>query len=126
MSHKSSKDANHDAVVEALLAAGFKVEDMHRAGDSFPDLMVGAMGQFCLLEIKDGSATDKRQKQLRKGQTEFFRRWAGYPVRLVLSPEDAVATATRLLGPPPRSLPDESMADRLKRLAKPATYGGGR
>lgn len=31
-----------------------------------------------------------------------------------------------LLGPAPRNLPDESVADRLKRLAKPATYGGKR
>jgi len=78
-------DANQDAVVSALRAAGARVEVISRP----VDLLVGIRGKLALFEIKDGDKVKSAQKKT-SAQEKFFAEWAGYPIGLVDGPEAAL------------------------------------
>lgn len=82
-------DANQDAVVCALRAAGAVVYSLAAVGDGIPDLLVAFKGQTLLMEVKDGSKVKSKQK-LKPAQVEFFRTWIGGPLSLVDGPDAAL------------------------------------
>ena len=78
-------DANQDAVISALRAAGARVEVI-----SWPvDLLVGIRGKLALFEIKDGAKVPSARKKT-DAQEKFFAEWDGYPICLVDGPEAAL------------------------------------
>lgn len=75
--HRQTKrDANHREIVEHLRSCGFSVLDLSIVGDGCPDLLVGAGGRNCLLEIKDGSAIPSKRK-LKPKEEKFAAEWRG-------------------------------------------------
>jgi len=82
-------DANQGAVISALKAAGFEVEVLSKP----VDLLVGAGGKWCLLEVKDGNKP-KSAQQLTPAQEAFFVKYARFPLFIVDSPAVAVAVVT--------------------------------
>ena len=85
----AKKDANHNAVAAYLRARGWSVEDCHRHGDGFPDLIAGRPGCGCLIEVKDkgGKLTPKEQK--------FAERYTG-PYIVAYSGEHAEEQMNRM------------------------------
>ena len=74
-------DANQDAVISALRAAGAYVWII-----GLPvDLLVGYKGHTFLMEIKDGP-----KKRLTKLQEDFFEKWGGGTLCRVDGPEAAL------------------------------------
>lgn len=69
-------DANHSAVVLALVARGWTVQTLASVGVGCPDLLVGARGCNVLLEIKDGSKPASARK-LTPDQRRWHRHWQG-------------------------------------------------
>ena len=85
MRHAARVDANQGQVVSALLAAGAIVEVI-----GLPtDLLVGFRWKLFLLEVKDGAKVKSAQKKTPL-QERIFSKFAGYPVKLVDSPESAL------------------------------------
>jgi phosphoserine phosphatase len=81
MRHAKRVDANQDAIVATLRAAGAYVWII-----SLPvDLLVGYKGHTFLVEIK----TDAR-KRLTALQTDFFENWTGGTLCRVDSPDAAL------------------------------------
>ena len=85
MRHAARVDANQPAIVAALRAAGAIVEII-----GLPvDLLIGFRGQLFLLECKDGAKVKSAQKKTAL-QERIFDKFAGYPVKMVDSPEVAL------------------------------------
>jgi hypothetical protein len=79
--HAARVDANQQAIVAALRAAGAYVWII-----GLPvDLLVGYNGKSFLMEIKTTS-----KKRLTGLQTDFFEKWAGGTLCRVDSPEAAL------------------------------------
>ena len=76
-------DANQQAIVDALRAAGAEVESLHEVGGGVPDLLVGWRTANYLLEVK--SARGK----LNERQIEWHGGWKGQ-VAVVRTVEDAM------------------------------------
>ena len=93
MRQAAKVDANQPDVVSALRKIGAKVYVASSFGKGFPDLIVGFRGAFYLLEVKDGSKPPSARK-LTPEQQEFHAEWAGYPVHVVESAEQAIAVVT--------------------------------
>jgi Holliday junction resolvase len=83
-------DDNQDAVVKALEKCGCLVQRLNAVKAGCPDLLVGRAGKLFLMEIKPGTAKDKRQRELNELETKWHARWRGFPVHVVLCPEDAL------------------------------------
>jgi len=77
-------DNNHQPIVAALVAVGATVQSLARVGDDCPDLLVGFHGVDCTLEVK------RPGKRPTSGQARWHRDWAGRPVRVVETVEDAL------------------------------------
>ena len=94
--YAAQRDSNEDAIVRALVHAGCRVQRLSAKG--VPDLLVGTpaytghdgLGAIVLLEVKTakGALTDD--------QDTFFEIWAGYPVYVVRSVDDALKAVGRL------------------------------
>ena len=89
MRRAAKVDANHDQVVSALRAAGAKVQSTAAIGKGVPDLLVGFRFRLFLLEVKDGSLPPSGRK-LTTEQVKWHSDWAGYPLCVVNSPEEAL------------------------------------
>jgi hypothetical protein len=90
MARRAAKvDANHDAVVCALRAAGAVVHSLAGLGNGIPDLLIAFRGQTLLMEVKDGAKVKSAQK-LKPLQVEFFKTWTGGPLSVVDSPDAAL------------------------------------
>ena len=96
-------DANQKQVISALEAAGATVDVIGKP----VDLLVGLRGKLVLIEVKDGNRPPSRRKKT-SAQEEFFKRWAGYPVVLVDSPEAALRALGLMKGNDP--VPPEGRA----------------
>lgn len=79
------RDANHDAIVSALRAAGISVHDTHTVGGGFPDLVVGCRGITTMLEVKMPMET------LEPHQRDWHAAWRGSPVLIARTIEEAIA-----------------------------------
>jgi hypothetical protein len=86
-------DANQEAVISALEAAGAQVDIVGRP----LDLLVGKWGKFMFMEVKNPNVP-KADRQLTAGQEKFFKRWEGYPICMVDSPEAAIRMLNVLTG----------------------------
>jgi hypothetical protein len=81
-------DANQDAVVVALRAAGASVQSLAAVGKGVPDLLVAIRGVNLLLEVKDGSKMPS-ERRLTEDQIMWHGSWNG-PVCVVDGPESAL------------------------------------
>jgi hypothetical protein len=90
MRRAARTDENHGAIVNALRALGASVQSLAMVGDDCPDLLVGFRGINLLMEVKPGEAKDKRRRELRPTQAEWFAKWRGQVVK-VDSVDSAIA-----------------------------------
>jgi hypothetical protein len=86
LGHKR-KDKNQGAIVAALEGAGCLVFDLSEIGGGCPDILVARDGVLYLLEIKN----PETRWRLTKKQEEFHKDWAGWPVFIVETSEEALA-----------------------------------
>ena len=82
-------DANHEAVVTVLRAAGATVQSLAGVGKGVPDLLVGFQGQTLLMEIKDGFKPPSA-RLLTEDQLRWHREWNGGALAVVDSPDAAL------------------------------------
>lgn len=82
-------DANQPAIIAALRRCGCRVRSTAQLGDGFPDLLVGYRGELSLLEVKDGSKPPSQQRLTDK-ERAFHDEWAGFPVFVVGSVDEAL------------------------------------
>lgn len=90
----SSKDKNHDEIVEGLRGEGYSVAETHMVGGGFPDLVVGVSvpgggTKTVLVEIKSRLKWNLSPKQKR-----FMELWPG-DIEVVTSVEDALQKLSR-------------------------------
>jgi len=87
MRRAAKVDANQDAIVSALRAAGATVQSLAAIGKGCPDILVGIGGQtgeaLFLMEIKVGKAKPNPM------QCDWHAGWAT-EVHIVRSPEEAL------------------------------------
>lgn len=89
------RDANERAIVDALRAAGHKVQHLEQ-GKGVPDLLVmpGGVGwdypRLMLLEVKDGT-----KKKLTPDQVKWHEAWQGPHLAVVHSVEEALDVVGR-------------------------------
>lgn len=89
MTRRAAKvDANQDAIVSALRAAGASVQSLAALGKGVPDLLVAFRSVLYLLECKDG-AKPPSKRELTEDQKKWRAAWGG-DVHVVLSPDDAL------------------------------------
>ena len=82
-------DANQDAVVSALRAAGATVQSLAAVGKGVPDLLVGYKGKTLLMEVKDGRKPPSAQR-LTEDQLTWHGNWTGGALAVVDGPEAAL------------------------------------
>jgi hypothetical protein len=83
-------DDNQRSIVDALRAIGASVQTLAPVGQGCPDLLVGYKGHNYLLEVKDGNKVASARR-LTPLQEVWHRQWAGSPVAVVRSPDEALA-----------------------------------
>jgi hypothetical protein len=83
MRRAAKVDANQDAIVSALRAAGASVQSLAPIGKGCPDLLVACRGAMFLLEIK------AEKGKVNDAQVKWHAEWRA-PVHTVRSPEDAL------------------------------------
>lgn len=91
--HALRIDRNQSEVVSALRAAGAQVDIIGKP----VDLLVGKHGRWMLMEVKDGAKVNSAQAHT-TAQKAFMKRWEGYPVSTVNSPEAALRALAVLVG----------------------------
>ena len=82
-------DANQDAVVSALRAAGATVQSLAAVGKGVPDLLVGFKGQTLLMEVKNPKQKPSDRK-LTDDQLAWHGSWNGGALAVVDGPESAL------------------------------------
>ena len=82
-------DANQEAVVTALRAAGATVQSLANVGKGVPDLLVGYKGQTLLMEVKDGFKAPSA-RLLTEDQLKWHGAWKGGALAVVDSPDAAL------------------------------------
>lgn len=87
-------DASQPGIVRALKSAGATVVEMQGVGFGCPDLLVGYRSATYLLEVKSEGG------DLRRSQVEWLAKWKGGPVRVVYTPQEALAAIGALAGAP--------------------------
>ena len=92
MRRRAHLDANHEAIVEALIGRGARVLSLAAEGNGCPDLLIGWRGANYLLEVKregyDKKAGKLRQKT-REMQIMWALKWTGQ-YTIVTSPQEAL------------------------------------
>ena len=83
MRRAAKVDANQDAIVSALRAAGASVQSLAAVGKGCPDILCSVRGAMYLLEIKTGKAKPNELQQ------KWHINWNA-PVSVVYGPEDAL------------------------------------
>ncbi|HKP75332.1 MAG TPA: hypothetical protein VJT67_07290 [Longimicrobiaceae bacterium] len=84
------KDANHDEIAEACRRIPAEVYSSAHVGGGFPDLLVCFRDRIVLLEVKMPG------HGLTAAEARFAERW---PVRVVTTPEQAVAAVVEAARP---------------------------
>ena len=90
MTRRAAKvDANHSAVVGALIACGCEVQSLAAVGRGVADLLAyhRSTKRLLLVEVKDGSKPPSARK-LTIDQVEWHSRW---PVTVVKNIDEAIA-----------------------------------
>lgn len=81
-------DANQTAIVQALRAAGARVQSLAGVGRGCPDLLVGFGGRNLLMEVKDGDKCPSARKMTPR-EVEWHALWHGQ-VAVVETPDAAL------------------------------------
>jgi len=89
MRYANRIDANQNAIVDALRAAGATVRIITQ-GDGIPDLLVGYASKTYLMEVKDGNKVPSARK-LTTAEAKFFEDWRGGTLLIVNNVEEALA-----------------------------------
>jgi Holliday junction resolvase len=89
MRRAARTDANHEAIVEALRAAGASVQSLAAVGKGCPDLLVGYRRRNLLMEVKRQRDDRKKAPSLTDDQKEWVGAWGGQVV-IVMDPAHAV------------------------------------
>lgn len=90
----AQSDANQQAIVDALRAAGRTVEVISDVGRGVPDLLVGVRGRNYLLEVKRPDVSPSH-RALTPDEERWHGEWRGQ-VAVVYTPQEAIdATAER-------------------------------
>jgi hypothetical protein len=90
----AKRDDNERAIVDALRAAGCRVQQITQ-GDGVPDLLVGVPStisrpaRFCMLEVKDGDKPASAQR-LTPQQERWHESYRHLPVFVVRSVDEAL------------------------------------
>ena len=84
-------DDNQKEIVAAFEMCGLSVALLHRAGEGFPDLVVGYGGLSGLVEVKDGDKPPSARK-LTKKQIQFREEWRG-DYTVIKDTDEAIAFA---------------------------------
>jgi Holliday junction resolvase len=82
-------DANQEAVVIALRAAGAQVQSLAAVGKGVPDLLCQYKGTFYLIEVKDGQKPPS-QRKLTEDQVKWHSEWESAFLGVVESPDEAL------------------------------------
>jgi len=82
-------DANQEAVVSALRAAGAQVQSLAAIGKGVPDLLCKYEGTFYLIEVKDGQKPPS-QRKLTEDQVKWHGEWKCDFLGVVENPEQAL------------------------------------
>ena len=82
-------DANQEAVVSALRAAGASVQSLAAVGKGVPDLLCQYEGTFYLIEVKDGRKPPSK-RQLTPDQVKWHEEWKCAFLGVVENPEQAL------------------------------------
>jgi Holliday junction resolvase len=82
-------DANQEAVVIALRAAGAQVQSLAAVGKGVPDLLCQYEGTFYLIEVKDGQKPPS-QRKLTDDQVKWHSEWKSAFLGVVENPEQAL------------------------------------
>lgn len=83
MRRAAKVDANQDAIVSALRAAGASVQSLAQVGKGCPDLLAGFRGTNFVLEVK------REKKNPNDDQARWHSEWRA-PVYVVRSPDEAL------------------------------------
>ena len=87
-------DANQNEIVKELRRVGAFVQSLANIGKGCPDLLVGYMGKWHLLEVKDSKKTPSA-RELTPDEVEWILKAAkSGPVHVV----ETVAQAMRVIG----------------------------
>ena len=89
MRYANRIDANQNAIVDALRAAGATVRVISQ-GNGIPDLLVGFQQRTYLMEVKDGEKPPSARK-LTVEEAKFFEDWRGGTLLIVNNVEEALA-----------------------------------
>ncbi len=103
-------DANQASIVEVLRFVGASVAITSGAGDGFPDLLVGWMGETHLLEVKDGAKRPSKRR-LTPAERYFADHWQGRPVVVV----ESEVSALEAIGLPPHVAEEAVRACRAQK-----------
>lgn len=98
MRRRARTDRNQTEIVKALRAFGCSVAILSEVGGGVPDLLVGRGRRNLLLEVKDGMAKDKRQRELTEDEERFHAGWRGQ-VAIAMSVDDALNVVRAAIGP---------------------------
>ena len=93
MRRAARSDANHGAIVQALLELGCTVQSLAAVGGGVPDLLIGWRGMCLLFEVKDGGKPPSERK-LTPDQVRWHRDWRGQ-VAVVETVDDAIQAVLR-------------------------------
>lgn len=92
MRRRAKIDANHQAIGDALQAAGATVYSLAGEGKGCPDLLIGWRGQNLLLEVKRPDyqkKAGKKRQATRDAQITWALKWTGQ-YAIVTTPEEAI------------------------------------
>ena len=89
MRRAAKVDANQEAVVIALRAAGATVQSLAAVGNGVPDLLCQYEGTFYLIEVKDGRKPPS-QRKLTEDQVKWHEEWKSAFLGVVESPDEAL------------------------------------
>ena len=86
------RDDNHKAIVAALEAAGWHVEDTSQVGCGFPDLIAIKHGLVEFIEVKDGAKPPSARKLTTQEELKALRfAAAGRKIRVIETIDQAVS-----------------------------------
>lgn len=105
-SNRKTPDRNQPAIVAVIEELGGQAVDLSRVGKGVPDLLVSYGFQVALAEVKRpetlrkllGKTWEEKpvREWLRAEQWSFITRWAGCPVYVLTTEEDARAMMSEL------------------------------
>lgn len=90
---RAKTDGTQAAIVEALRAAGYRVQILATVGGGCPDLLVGCpWGELVLVECKNPKG---RGRELTPAQVAWHAAWRRYPICVAEGPGEVITWTER-------------------------------